>query len=344
MSRSAISVVGYDLLGSQGSDGIRYAWQYQHGEAFIESAAFPQHSVGQMDGICGYTSSVSAGCILRSSHEQCVFCRTGNILPFSGLLSYKDIAKQNIFMVLADMNCKDHPELHDRPREFAYMGQGEPGFSYQQVRLAIELTNRAMRELGQSVHRHIFATSGVPDAITALKEDILNYYTQRVTLHFSLHASNQREKLMPIEKRWSFKEVLHAMDDFYSVAGEKPCIGLMLFHQFSPRNNAGFSYSNDLKNIESILSHLDPRKYRLSFCTYNSSDDICTSEIYPPELAASILEYAQKLGFEAKLFSSFGKEKQTACGMLGGKEPERTASEKWIEIEKQVDQLITQLV
>jgi hypothetical protein len=49
-------------------------------------------------------------------------------LPFSDMLSSYDIAKQNVFMVLADMNCSEHSELHQSPREFAYMGQGESGY------------------------------------------------------------------------------------------------------------------------------------------------------------------------------------------------------------------------
>ena len=93
-------------------------------------------------------------------------------------------------MVLADMHCDDHPALAGRPREFAYMGQGEPGYSYSQVRMAIELTNRAMKELGQTVYRHIVATCGVPETIQLFKSDIQNYYTERVTLHLSLHAAD----------------------------------------------------------------------------------------------------------------------------------------------------------
>lgn len=343
MDRSLISIAGYDILGSDGQDGLRYAWRYRYGKHLVESAVFPQRSTAKPDDICGYTTSVSAGCALRPIGAQCAFCRTGNVLPFSGLLSYRDIAKQNIFMVLSDMNCRSRPELHSRPREFAYMGQGEPGLSYVQVRLAIELTNKAMRELGQTVHRHIFATSGVPESIEALKDDIKNYYTQRVTLHFSLHAVEDREFLMPIEKRWSYRESLYAMEDVYDLTGEKPCIGILLFNGFQP-NSKVFSYSNEFERIKKILSELDPQKYRLSFCTYNGSDDICDCEPYPDEEAKRVLSFAHDLGFEAKLFSSFGQEKQTACGTLGGKTADREPSEKWLALEKETEALIQSLI
>lgn len=343
MDKSLISIAGYDILGSDGRDGLRYAWRYQYGKHLVESAAFPQRSTTKQDDICGYTTSVSAGCALRPIGVQCTFCRTGNVLPFSGPLSYRDIAKQNIFMVLSDMNCADHPELHNRSREFAYMGQGEPGLSYPQVRLAIELTNRAMRELGQTVHRHIFATSGVPESIEALKDDIKNYYTQRVTLHFSLHAVKERVLLMPIEKYWPYLESLYAMRDMHDLTGEKPCIGILLFNRFQP-NSKKFSYSNEFDNIKNILAELDPQKHRLSFCTYNAADDICSCDPYPSDEAEVVLNYAQKLGFDAKLFSSYGQEKQTACGTLGGKAADYEPSEKWIELEKETEDLINRLI
>ncbi len=336
---SAISIIGFDLLGNNGGDGLRYAWKCRNSKHLIESAAFPQRSVSFNDGICGYTTSVSAGCILRSFGEQCVFCRTGNALPYYGPLSYKDIAKQNIFMVLSDINSELHPELHNSPREFAYMGQGEPGLSYTQLRLAIELTNRAMVLLGQTVYRHIIATSGVPETIYAYKDDYHHFYTQRVTLHFSLHATKGRELLMPIQNRWSYREVLNAMGDIYSITGEKPCVGIMLFENFRARNSS-FSYSNRFENIRAILSEIDPQKYRISFCEYNSSDDICQTDEYMRHEAVKALEYALSLGFEAKLFSSFGKEKQTACGMLAGKSPDSPAPDQWKELEEQTERII----
>ena len=73
------------------------------------------------------------------------------------------------------------------------MGQGEPGYSYSQVRMAIELTNTVMRELNQQVYRHIFATCGIPEAVDNYMSDVQHYFTERVTLHLSLHVAGDRE-------------------------------------------------------------------------------------------------------------------------------------------------------
>ena len=255
-----IKIEGYDILGKVQPEGIRFAWKGSRFGNLIESAAFNKRTKLGGEAICAYTTSVSAGCILHSQDVPCVFCRTGNVLPFGGVLTYKEIAKQNVFMVLADLHCDDHPELANRSREFAYMGQGEPGLSYAQVRLAIELTNQAMKKLGQTVYRHIFATSGIPEAIIAFKDDIKNYYSERVTLHLSLHAADKRDLLMPINRLYPLKEVLKHADEVSDLTGERTCVGIMLFWNFKPRGN-DFQYSNNVENVVSILDMLDPDRW-----------------------------------------------------------------------------------
>lgn len=339
MNTSQFKIIGYDRLGKDNIEGLRFAWKKENVSNYIESAAFINRRKDINENICGYTTSVSAGCVLRTFKSQCSFCRTGNLLPFAGFLSYKEIAKQNVFMVLTDMYCKDNPNLANKKREFAYMGQGEPGYSYSQVRLAIELTNRIMRQLDQSVYRHVFATCGVPEAIYAYKNDLRDFFTERVTLHFSLHATQQRSKVMPINDLYSYKDIISSLDDILDISGEKPCIGIMLFQNFKPYNKI-FDYTNSYDVIKKILLELDPLKIRLSFCEYNESSDIGSAMTYSIEEAYAILQMAKKLGFEAKLFSSFGKEKQTACGMLGAKEPEKRASIHWQELDEMANELI----
>lgn len=338
--KSKISIKGYDLLGHAGTDGIRYAWTYVGSNQMLESAAFPQHRKHTYDNICGYTTSVSLGCVLRQMGYACKFCKTGSILRFKDFLSPLDIAKQNIFMVLSDINCSDHRMDVQSPREFAYMGQGEPGYSYTQLRLAIKLTDIVMEKLGQQVYRHIISTAGVPEMIEAYKNDLKSdFYKNRVTIHYSLHATEERQIIMPIDEKYSYHSVLDSMQDINFLSGEKPCIGILLFNEYSPRNSST-SYTNDLSHIKEILHCIDPERFRISFCEFNACDDVGTSRIYEQTNANSILEYAIKNGYESKLFSSFGKEESTACGMLGGKEPFEQAGLKWLELEKEAERLI----
>lgn len=334
-----ISIKGYDLLGKTKTEGIRYAWGSERFGSIVESAAFNTRTKLGGEPVCAYTTSVSAGCLLRVLGKACVFCRTGKAIPFGGLLTYKEIAKQNIFMVLSDIHCDDHPELADRPREFAYMGQGEPGFSYSQVRLAIELTNKVMRRLGQTVYRHILATSGVPEAICAFKDDTAHFFTERVTLHLSLHACDKRWQLMPINNIYPMEEVIAQTDGVFALTKEKTCVGVMLFWNYKAQNSKE-AYSTTIDTVEPLLDMLNPSEYRLSFCEFNPSSETGESEIYPEAEAQALLRYARERHFEAKLFSSFGREEFTACGMLGGKMTEKEPSTKWMKLDAIADKLI----
>lgn len=62
------------------------------------------------------------------------------------------------------------------------------------------------------------------------------------------------------------------------------------------------------------------------------------------ELVGKLLETVREYGFEAKHFSSYGRKKMTACGMLGSKEPEKLASKKWLELNALADELIAKNV
>ena len=337
-----INIIGYDHLDHQKSEGLRFAWGDRRFSNLVESAAFNTRTKLGGEEICAYTTSVSSGCILRSKGVSCVFCRTGRVLPFGGLLTAQEIAKQNVFMVLTDMHCDDHPELKDRPREFAYMGQGEPGYSYSQVRQAIELTNRAMHELGQTVHRHIVATSGVPETIRLFKSDIKDYYTERVTLHLSLHAAGQRSYLMPINDIYPLEDVIKEADDVVTFTKEKTCVGIMLFWNFRS-NGSSQTYSNTMENVLPLLDMLTPSSYRLSFCEYNVTPDVADAEFYPEEEKQRLLHAVHARHFEAKFFSSFGQQELTACGLLGGKQPDCQVSEKLKGLDEMAEKLIDKL-
>lgn len=335
-----MNIEGYDLLGKNGTEGIRYAWKIDGSNYYVESAAFVNKTKGVESDICGYTTSVSSGCLLRAEGMPCSFCATGNTIPFSRLLTAKEIALQNVFMVLTDLECDEHPELSTKKREFAYMGQGEPGLSYSQVRYAIEITNDVMRKINQKVYRHVFATCGIPEAIRQYRNDISNkYFSERVTLHLSLHSLTAREKIMPVNKVYPVEEVLHEVEKVYAISGEKPCVGILLFNHFTKKNVIQ-DYSNDIEEVKKIMRILNPQLVRLSFCEYNPvfEEDRFASD--SDVEAESILRLAHKYGFEAKLFSSFGREKRSACGMLGGKKPDVLASSKWKLLENKAIQLV----
>ena len=335
-----IKLLGYDKLGDDGSEGIRYAWSMGQSKYLLESAAFINKTKGVVSDISGYTTSVGLGCVLRHFKCQCTFCRTGNLMPFVNLLSAQEIAKQNILMVLTDLNCSDHQELINNKREFAYMGQGEPGYSYTQLRLAIKITDIVMKRLKQSVYRHIIATSGIIEMLYALQADLQsNYFDSRTTLHFSLHATSKREQIMPINKIYPYKLVIKELEKISKISKEKVCLGVLLFNKFKAKN-VDFEHTTNMEDFDEIFSIVDKEYFRFSFCEYNTSLDIATSEDISLHRANEICEFVKSKGYEMKYFSSFGKKENTACGTLAGKKPTYKVPEKWSQLEKYADELI----
>ena len=322
--------VGYSHLGRLNSDGIRYVWQLGEKTPYIESAAFKTRAkiqTGDMDNhVSAYTTSVSSGCALTAARIPCKFCRTGNTLRFSGPLSSREIAMQNVFMVLSDLERFANDQGVGNLREFAYMGQGEPGFSYTQLRQAVKITDRTMKTLGQKVFRHILATCGVVEMVDALIHDLTNDYFEstRVTFHYSLHATQRRGDVMPIETIYSHKEIINRLPRLRDLTGEKPCVGVLMFKDYCNGSNPQHYCTNE-EEIERISCLLDPNVCRISLCEFNQCDNVGTNAEVSPEEADRLAQRLKDKGFEVKLFASFGKQENTACGLLGGTAPEREA-------------------
>lgn len=332
MKEYPFSLNGHTLLGSRGRDGIKYYWK-KNGDC-VESIALntrlcepdPKHEAEDIN-ISAYTISTSFGCILSASNQQCRFCETGS-RSFKGFLSAEEIAMQAIFMASYDADCPSFPEVRNHKREFAFMGQGEPGLNYPAVREAIRLTDRAMEEINQTVHRYIISSCGITTFIPALIEDIKSgVFKNRISLHFSLHGSGAiRTNLMPIDAEYNYKDFIRCCKLFYETerdlfgSAEKIGVGLLMFKKFVPTVRAGEvvpqSTTLDIKQLEIILSELDPEIFRIDLSDFNHTSVTEQSEEVSNEEARALLRCAESLGFETKIFSSFGQERQSGCGML----------------------------
>jgi adenine C2-methylase RlmN of 23S rRNA A2503 and tRNA A37 len=321
MDTSRIELIGYSLLGGRGDEGIRYLWKGKQ-NTLVESLAFNTRikafKVSPVDKkISAYTTSVSFGCQLQQMNLACRFCATGN-LKFKGPLTAEEIALQNIFMAAYDSNCPSWPEVRSNSREFAFMGQGEPGYHYTQIRRAIQLTDYAMNKLNQKVHRYIIASCGITDMLDLLETDLRNRtFKNKVSLHFSLHAvGDQRTELMPINKIFPFERFLSKSNTIANITKEKIAIGILLFENFKPRHSDKILIHSTEDYIEEILEKLDPRIHRIDLCDVNMNTTISKQHEVSNEKARKLLNLVRKKGFEGKLFSSFGANKESGCGML----------------------------
>lgn len=326
-------------VNDDGLEGVRYVWELDEKlSPYVESGAFYKRTyleTGKSDlNIAAYTTSVSLGCLLAKTGKQCKFCVTGNHIPYQRLLTAEEISLQNIFMLLDDERAN---KLH-KAREFAYMGQGEPGFSYNQVKEAIIITNKAAASLGYDVYRHIFATAGVPEAIEKLTSDVVSgFYGQtNILLHLSVHAVIDREKLMPINQLYPMEDVIRASKEYAKVTGKKVVVNFMMLKQATLMGFGPFTTAS-LEQAVNFTKIFDPKYHRVILCEYNADESVGqNSEVSPEELLA--LENIFKAsGFEVKKFVAFGKKNKLACGLLGGGAEPNLKS-------KDVDQIFNQAV
>lgn len=319
---------GYTPLGNRGRNGMKYYWK--KGEDRVESLTFNQRlsepskdpKQSQEDNsISAYTTSMSFGCILSANSMQCRFCETGS-RPFKGFLSAEEIAMQNIFMVACDAGWPNYPEVRNHKREFAFMGQGEPGYQYSTVREAIRLTDIAMKKMDQQVYRYNISSCGVYDFIPSLIDDIKSgIFDNKVTLHFSLHASGEeRNRIMPINKEYNYREFIYWCEKLYEVTHEKIGVGLMMFKGFMPNQRVGEqnfdAYTLTGIKLQEILRELKSEIFSIDLCELNKTSVIAKQDEMTNMEAEKLLEIANAYGFETKIFSSFGRDQSAGCGML----------------------------
>ena len=307
---------GYQLLSHLGGDGIKYVWEREQGKIF-ESVAFNRRTkfaaTQEDEHISAYTISCSKGCSLSTFDSQCLFCQTGQ-LPYQPLTA-EELALQCIFMAEYDSDCPSYPQIRTNSREFAFMGQGEPGFCYDIVKRAILLNDYAMKKVGQQVSRYIISTCGITDFIPSLTYDCESgIYANKVTLHLSLNAIDaDRDTIMPINKMFNYQDVINQSRRFYERTGSKVGVGILLMVDY--KTSSGNYISLDSNKLKAMLQKIAPEAFKVDFCTVNNTK-MGSQRQLSMEDAQKFLDIASSMGFESKLFSSIGDSANVGCGML----------------------------
>lgn len=331
----------------RGEEGTRYAWSLDgEGMPYVESGAFRRRTKlgkGTSDEkIAAYTISVSRGCILTANNLQCHFCITGNVIPFKRLLNAREIAFQNVYLALDDEEGNKNKKL----REFAYMGQGEPGLNYQEVKKAIIGTDLIMQKLKIRTFRHIFATCGIPKTIRQLGQDIKNgdYGDLSILLHLSVHADlKKRKEIMPINNLYPLKEVIDSTHDYYKDTGLQVSVNFMLFKNAVLKGRKPFS-NITVTTMNNLLEILNPEIHRIVLCEYNQDSRIGKNEEITLKEIGLLEELLKKRKFSYKRFVAFGKEDKLACGLLGGEAEPNIDQEVIKPIFKKAKELVSQYI
>ncbi|MBM4291741.1 MAG: 23S rRNA (adenine(2503)-C(2))-methyltransferase RlmN [Deltaproteobacteria bacterium] len=147
--------------------------------------------------------SSQAGCAMG-----CTFCATGQ-MGFERHLSAEEIFEQ------AQRFSADLQRRGERLSNCVLMGMGEPFHNYDNVVKALRLI---MERLDIGARRITVSTVGLVPKIKRFAEEGL-----QVKLAISLHATRdeEREAIMPVNKRYPVRELIDACHDFVRATGRR---------------------------------------------------------------------------------------------------------------------------
>lgn len=261
---------------------IKYLVEYPDGEC-VETVLM------RFDNRANLTACVSSqvGCAVN-----CSFCATGKG-GFKRNLTASEIVEQ-VLTIQRDTGLK--------VTNVVFMGQGEPLLNLDNVLKAIEILNIEC-QIGS--RRITVSTSGIAPKI----EEFARANNQS-TLAWSLHAPTDeiRNKIMPINKKYSIKEMKKALDKYFEIAGRRITIEYLLIKDITDTFECA-------KNLAQLL---DGIKCNINLIPYNS----VVENDYKKPSNNSVMKFKYILEHSGKKVTvrlERGADIDAACGQLRGK-------------------------
>ena len=250
-------------------------------------------SVSMIDGnrhtIC---ISSQIGCAL-----DCSFCETGK-MGLNRNLSTGEIVDQLLFI----------KELISKPiTNVVFMGMGEPFHNYDNVINACNIFHSPFG-CNLSASRITISTAGMlPQIKKFIKEK------NKYKLAISLNASTDliRNKIMPINKKWSIEELINAGKQFSKLKNRQVMFEYVLLKGINDSIDDAYSLSNLLKGISC----------KLNIIPYNETgSEFQRTEIKKIEAFTKIL-YDNRDGYRILIRWSKGQDIAAGCGQLATQKP-----------------------
>jgi len=271
---------------AESSDGTKKYLYKILNDKYIETAYIPEKERAT---IC---VSSQSGCKMG-----CIFCMTGK-QGFQGNLSSNEILNQ----------FRSLPEFKSLTN-MVYMGMGEPLDNISEVLKSLDILTGEWG-YGWSPTRITVSTVGLKSSITEFLEK------SRCHLAVSLHSpfDEERQKLMPIQRNNSIREVLEIIRNF----------------DFNSQRRISFEYilfkgMNDTPaHIKELAKILNGIKCRMNIIRFHHIPD---SEFVSPDMEATIRfrEALNAKGILATIRTSRGEDIGAACGLLSTLEQNKPA-------------------
>ena len=274
--------VGYrDFVNVQESRDGTKKYLFPAGRGFVEAAYIPERERATLCVSC------QVGCKMN-----CLFCQTGK-QGFEGNLSAGDILNQILHL----------PEFENLTN-FVFMGMGEPMDNYDAIMKALDVMTSEWG-LAMSPTRFTVSTSGlIPNMKRFINEARCNL---AVSLHSPFH--DERAKIMPIEKTYPIREVIHAIRQ----------------HDWSGQRRVSFEYivfkglNDTSEHIKELARQLGSLRCRVNLIRFHSIPDV---PLASPSLddMVSFRDRLNAKGIIATIRASRGQDIDAACGLLSTKE------------------------
>ena len=262
------------------TDGTK-KYLFPAGELTVEAAYIPDRDRATL------CVSTQVGCQM-----DCLFCATGK-QGYEKNLTAAEIVNQVLSL----------PEF-DTLTNIVFMGMGEPLNNYDQLMRSLDILTQEWA-LGWSPTRITVSTSGViPNLKRFLTESKCNL---AISMHSPFH--DERLKLMPVEKAYPIKEVIH----------------LVKQHDWHGQRRLSFEYIvfkglNDTKDhVKEMARLLGSLRCRVNLIRYHKVPNI---PLNSPDnnTMAWFRDALNDKGIIATIRASRGQDIDAACGLLSTKQ------------------------
>lgn len=272
------------------SDGsIKYAFRNRTKNEF-ESVYFklpPKNNVSTQ--IC---ISSQAGCAMG-----CKFCATGYGGFFSNLTPQEMMEEVNL--VKEDI-YQNGLEEEKSGFNILLMGMGEALMNYENV---IDFYSQARKNFFH-LNKIFISTVGISKRIY----DLANLPASlNIKLYVSIHSpyNNEREKIMPITKKYKIESVLDACEEFSKKTNTKVKANYLLLKGV----NDSEKHAKDFRDL------LNPNYFEAQIQLYNSTPDL-PYQTASNETAYRFQEIISENGIETVVRISKGRDINGGCGQL----------------------------
>lgn len=265
------------------SDGMTGKFLVQtHDKLEVESVLIPMQAGGTL------CISSQVGCRMG-----CAFCETGKM----GLL--RNLTTEEI---VSQVFIARH-ELKMTFRNIVFMGMGEPFDNYDAVMKAVRVLGDA-HGFGFGKKNMTVSTSGCVDGIEKLQQE--TGWTPNLAVSINAPSDELRNKLMPVNRRYSLSDLHHAMLSYNQSTGRQILVAYVLMKDVN----------DSLEHADQLAAYLRQLNVKINLIPYNPQS---RDRFERPE--TSVLEnFTTRLrnhGYYTLLRLTKGTDIMAACGQLG---------------------------